>query len=937
MLVSTESFGRYDIVVLTETWIYPYEEGLYGLEGYRAYFCSNAKYRSGGVVIYVKERFPSCAITSLHKNSDCLVVDVSIGKTVLRVAGCYRSPTMAVSNPTDFCSEDLSEVIHLLLQHREAIFCGDLNFDLMGNSDSTELYRDMLSAGGFIGSNDGAVTRPSGVGGEGSIIDHVFCRLSSASLESCETLELFAVTDHNGIHTMLRLEEAESRQYAFWHVEYERLKLEVAMYNWDSVVDSSDPNVSCLLLQEGCKKLLSKCSNLKVTPREHWPTREWMTCGLVRCVRKRNKLFAVWKKTGHLRDKLFFLAYKNRLRGILRNAKDEYYREQLERYRSDSRKVWQTVNRFFRGKKRGTALDPNVVKMGLNDVNSFFGNMGRSAIGENFDRLDPLHNLPHYTTTLVLSVFRIPSVGEIKKLIGRLGGGKAGGEDGIKVRMLRQNVETFSRLLQHVVKLIFATGIYPTCLKLSKLYPIHKSGPVGDIRNYRPISLLSTIDKIIEKIISGQITDHLSKSGILSDKQFGFRKGRGCEDAAIKLLQAVSSSLEDGEHCAGIFLDLGKAFDTIHHQRLINKLCRMGIKDLALDVLSSYLRERHQIFEFDGVRSESYEIQCGVPQGSVLGPLLFILYTNDFLLNEDGCEKFCFADDTALIVRTKNPTALCSLATEAITTAARWLQENGLVLNSKKTKFIIFANRPVSAREKLGEVEIRIHKGSCRINDCDCPRLSEVTHIRYLGLIIQNDLKFDRHIEYAAGKMRAGVAVLGRVRYSASPKLRRSLYSSLIESHVRYMITIYGGTFASTLDKIIKLQKRAIRLAMGAKQNAPSDPIFKSMKILNFDRLYCVSILLKMYRYIDINAFPDHQHNTRFKKDCGLLIPRAKKECNRRSPAFMFIKIYNWLPEASRKLLIPPTDPDYRRLKTEVKKMIDGLETLSIGDIRLSH
>ena len=232
--------------------------------------------------------------------------------------------------------------------------------------------------------------------------------------------------------------------------------------------------------------------------------------------------------------------------------------------------------------------------------------------------------------------------------------GKAAGYDNIPMSIIKRSINSISSPLTQIVNLSIIHGIVPNELKIARVVPIFKSGDKALFSTYRPISVLPCVSKILERIIYNRIINYLNDFNVVCDNQYGFRKNRSPSLALIDLCYRISSALDRREYALGVFLDLSKAFDTVNHAILFDKLEHYGIRGLALEWVKSYFSERAQFVEFNNVRSSPQGISCGVPQGSILGPLLFILYVND-LNNASLLDVILFADDTNLFISHNDP------------------------------------------------------------------------------------------------------------------------------------------------------------------------------------------------------------------------------------------------------------------------------------------
>ena len=420
---------------------------------------------------------------------------------------------------------------------------------------------------------------------------------------------------------------------------------------------------------------------------------------------------------------------------------------------------------------------------------------------------------------------------------------KGTGPASIPLRMLKDVVDLVITPLCYIINLSFSSGIFPDVLKVAKVIPIHKGGSTQLVNNFRPISLLSIFDKIIEKLMHKRLYDFLEEHDILYQYQFGFRKKMSTSHSLIEISEEIKESIDNGKYGCGIFIDLKKAFDTVNHKVLLTKLEHYGIRGALLKWFQSYLTDRKQYVFYNGVASEMEVITCGVPQGSVLGPLLFLLYVNDLPNISDKLKFFLFADDTNIYYDSDDLINLEKTVNNELKKLSQWLNVNRLALNVSKTNFVIFrAKKPI-----YHNVTLILNRKAIEQKD----------HVKYLGVFMDEHLNWKYQISNVAKKISRGIGIIAKLRSSLDPMLLRNIYYCLVFSHLTYGVEAWGSACSTDLEKLLILQKKAVRILTGNKYfqiyGEPctplpsSEPLFKTLEILKFDDIFKISIAKFIY------------------------------------------------------------------------------------------
>ena len=320
-----------------------------------------------------------------------------------------------------------------------------------------------------------------------------------------------------------------------------------------------------------------------------------------------------------------------------------------------------------------------------------------------------------------------------------------------------------------------SSSTLPDKFKIASVIPVHKQGSQLILNNYRPISLLSIFNGLLERLVCRRLKDFITKHNLLYEKQFGFRSNHSTLHAVLSIIDKIQNAIEDGNYSCGIFLDLSKAFDTVNHQILLQKLEYYGIRGMANDWFKSYLDNRKQFVSMGGVKSDMLGITCGVPQGSVLGPILFLLYINDF----HNCSKILdfhlFADDSNIFYTDKKLSKVESCINSEIKCVSTWLCANKLSLNIEKSSFVIF--HPI--QKKIGDsFRVILNNES----------LKREYKTKYLGVVIDCHLNWRDHVSHVSKKIKRNIGAISKVRHFVNLEILKSLYYALVYPYLNYCL-----------------------------------------------------------------------------------------------------------------------------------------------------
>ena len=623
----------------------------------------------------------------------------------------------------------------------------------------------------------------------------------------------------------------------------ECLNNDLATQDWQEVYTRENVNSSYEVFLNRFQAILQKnCPMKALQVRSGNRPKPWLTKGLINACRKKNSLYILFLRTKLQADEQKYKIYKNKLTKIMRNAEKSYYNEQLLKQKNNMKATWKILNEVIRGistssKIPDTFLEGNTEihnKKNIADgFNNFFVNVGpnlASGIKKSVNKkvTDYLEH-PNACTMFLEPVDDM----EILNIVRACGKKTSLDCHGINMALIKQIIVPIAKPFAHICNLSFSSGVFPELMKIAKVVPLFKSGKNNVFTNYRPVSLLPQFSKILEKLFNRRLEKFLDKNKILSNTQYGFRENMSTSLALMELIEDVTQSLDAHKHTIGVFIDLKKAFDTIDHRILLNKLNHYGLRGKSNDWIKSYLESRKQYVKLENCESDYMKVVCGVPQGSILGPKLFILYIND-MCNVSNILKFIlFADDTNIFCSGNNLKKLSELISQELNKLRDWFSVNKLSLNVSKTNFMVFSNT-----RKVENVEITINNTA----------ITRVNSTKFLGVIIDEKLNWKEQIKSVRAKLSKSMFMLNRAKCTLKYDAMLMLYNSIVLPHLTYCCELWGNTYKTNLQDIVILQKKIMRIVHGAQYREHTNMLFYKAKSLKFNDLVELNMAKILYK-----------------------------------------------------------------------------------------
>lgn len=879
-----------DIICVAEHWLSEPEIKTLSIPGFitASYFCRSTTIR-GGSAIFVKDtlsfeayKLPPVAEELVFEVSACLIPSL---KTI--IVSFYRSPK---GNLLLFFDK-----LHVILSSLhgvpyDIVLAGDFNLDLLAPSNNSMELSDLTRSFGMTKGISG-ITRPNPLSPNlGSCIDNVYTTLHPERWNAA--LLHTGVSDHNAISFTAEVNFSSNK------VEHGQKTLirplgnggaNVFLYyldkiNWLEVYGlQADVNskfdffFDMFMWALNCSLPLKKVNAVKCKPNTKWYSNE-----LIESKKELDKLYFLMISTKSEPAKSNYLTAKKEYRSLIKRAKIDHNNRYIETSYNKTKAAWALINQSRNSKPLPVPKDLSACNFNsyfVNSVDIISNSIPESYQSHNFylDNLLSQHNFVNeFTTVFSFKEFKVE---EVYKAINNLSNSKCLDIYGTNASILKLASGSICEVLTYLFNLCIKQGVFPDKLKQAKVIPVHKKGNKCNYANYRPISIVPTVSKVLERLVHVQVSEYLETNNMLSHSQFGFRPNHSTVQAAQSLLNCFFEGLELRSSVLFRSFDMSKAFDTVAHDILLDKLSFYSFESIAVDFFRSYLSNRYQSVFLNGSFSTKELVRFGVPQGSILGPTLFILYINDLpsnlsRLNCPKSQSFLFADDLGLCVKENSLLAANEHLGNKSELITNWCNTNKLKLNADKVQDLTL----------------------CLSN------MEAVTSLKFLGFVLQSNLKWDLHIDSVASKVSKGIFMLRSLSNSVGSDILLTVYYAYIHSHLSYGTALWANS--GYANKIFILQKRAVRLLSSAPYRAHCRPLFISLGILTLPSLYVFSVL--MYIKINkssLNVNSDvHNYNTRNR--ANLVVRRCTYNVTYSSFIQEGTKMFNTLPRATRDLPI---------------------------------
>ena len=728
----------------------------------------------------------------------------------------YRNPACTSEWMNDFMT-----MMDKIPVNADILMLGDFNFDLFKQQNSWLTVISMLGLSQLITDFTRVTNKTQ------TLIDHIYTNDAKKVLNP--TVIHSSLSDHYAIFCTYHAKLPKQPKNGHSYIQFRSFKCfnetlflnDIARSPFSQIYDTVDPDKALDLLHMMLIVVIDKHAPMRTKRVKHSDLPPWITTELIftmnlRDSYKKNKDDASYKKT------------KNQVSNMVDKAKEAYF-EKLIQDRKDTATLWRAINAFTKKSNNkanaSTSISPEQFNQHFLSISERVLSPDQIKAGNDYVCPD---NLVQFCKERVKDKdLNIPflTVYEVGKLISSLGSKKSMGPENIPAYFLQLALPYIVEPLTYIYNLCIESNIFPAALKVAKVIPLPKASDKSNPDNFRPISLLPLLSKPLERHIQKHLYDYLDKNTLLHRTQSGFRPKHSCQTALISLCDSWLSSINKTQVVGTLFLDFRKAFDLVDHSILLQKLSLYLPSSPSVRLLQSFLENRFQFVKVNKNISSKEIVKSGVPQGSVLGPLLFLIYINDLPLNiNPELTSTLFADDASIHTASDNMVDLNQDLQDGLDNVNDWCQKNCMSIHPDKTKCMVITTRQKHQREPL------LLSLSLGTQDID-----QVSEHKVLGLTLDSELNWHSHLNSLAKRLSRNVYLLSRLKRFATKDALKLFFEAHINSFVNYVSTVWDSCSGEYMKRINSIHRRAIKLIL-PDQKLNTDEKFKALNILSLEK-----------------------------------------------------------------------------------------------------
>lgn len=829
LLVLLDEFKfDFSIIMLTETW-YRDDSDVINIAGYNSVYLNRKTRTGGGVCMYVKHEMRYEFLNEWYQCTDDIeILCLKVGNCVF--VAVYRPPDGSINNFIQLLDNIFSFVND---NGYRLVLGGDLNIDMLGSTNKQKDLSALLDSH-FL--SNVIVTPTRITDSSATLIDLFITNFPSDSVLSGTICT--AISDHLPIYFMVHQSRCTTRQAAsaiYYRAvnltSLSRFRDQIEQTQWDDLFSITCADLAYDYFIRTICSVYNKHFPLQVFKKPKRARKPWMTTEILKMMKEKDRLYHAFLVNRNPDALRMFKKCRNLIIKLQRQAKRNYYYTMFEGV-TDVKQMWNKLHSIISpGRVRNSlelVVDNEVIKGKelADNFNEYFTSVSESSHQDSaFDYLP---------VPLKESIFLCPTdENEVLRVFRNFKMSKSEDINGLKMEPIKYIIDLISPCLTHIYNLSLRTGIFPQNMKNAKVTVIYKSGDKNILGNYRPISILPLFSKGLEKIIHLRLSNFLDKHSVITKSQYGFRSGFSTESALLFQKELILKNIEAKKFTLGIFLDMSKAFDRIIHETLLGKLQCYGVRGVALNLIQNYLANRHQCVSISRILSSMQPVKYGVPQGSILGPLLFVIFINDIVNVDPSAQYIMYADDTSLFFSGTEIHDLVNLANLTLDKICGWTLNNSLRINCSKTKAVLFRSKS-PLYELTRSYNLMLNNNKIEFSST----------AKSLGVMFHEYMKWDHHTELLQNKLCKVLGVLRKCQRILPVPQKLSIFKALFSSHLRYCNLIWGNGTQQSINNLAILQKKAIRSVANLPYNAHTSELFVKYNVIKLSVLYEYTLLL---------------------------------------------------------------------------------------------
>lgn len=793
--------NKYDVLAIGETWLKDeISDRSIQVPGYTIVRNDRIHKRGGGLAFYLIDSLDVKVIPTSDAIEQ-LWIKVKLNQKQYVFGVVYRPHDVSFNTFLNEVDHTFASVIG---DCDELICTGDFNVDMSELEDMKTIQLRSLIESYNLKQIIDEPTRITDT--TATLLDLI---IMSDSLVVCDGgASDFNLTDHQLVYCTLELKKdikkCQLKTYrSFKYFDLDNFTIELMSLPFYEMFDMNDVNVKIEFLTRLLNKLFDKHAPVTVS-RFTKPYAPWLTDNIRLMMTLRDDALKKFKKSRKMSHWDYYKQLRNYTTQAVRNEKKAFFEHELQNL--DSKSLWKKLDKYNIHSKSKTEI-PLALK-DPNKFNDFFINTIPKITSVNNETVNSYNNSKLVNENCIFNFIEVDQK-TILKIVNSIKS-TAIGADGLNINMIKLCLPHILPYLSHIINACLIRGIFPESWKLALITPLPKISNPVEFKHFRPVSILPVLSKVLEKVIDIQIRNYLEKHTILPDTQSGFRPGYSCNSALLNICDDILKKTDDNKLTLLVLLDYSKAFDTLNHEILIAMLGSIGFGEIPLKLFKTYLNDRKQAVRISSVISNMQALHSGVPQGSILGPLLFTIYTSTFNKTLKFCNSHQYADDTQIYYSFSADDAAiaCFRINEDMKRIVEISQNHSLIINSSKTNSILFGPNKIR-NAILPYINILVNN----------EQISLTNVIKNLGLTIDCQLRFSEQVVQILKKSYGNLKILYPYRHILSTKIKILLCDALVLSHLNYCDVIYGPCL-SVVDKnrLQQVQRACLRYIYGVRK-----------------------------------------------------------------------------------------------------------------------